>query len=385
MLKLITGLPGSYKSTYFVQTLAETCQRTEGHDGHRSIYACNVKGLRVDDPAFCGRVELLDDPNEWESLPDGSIIFIDEVQQFWRKRGPSKPCPPAVEHMDTHRHRGFDFVMVTQTPMLVDVELRAFIQEHHHFHRPFGLPFASVYRFEVCETEPVKAGRTASSGVVVGKYTPKRWAWKLYKSSTIHTVKMRPPWKLVAVGVSLIGALFVVVPSAFGMYEKLFGETRFHGKTVAPQATDAKGTGGALGAMVAAQATPMPTVSVPTPAGSIVAPIEQALAAFRPFGFLDRTDIDPVAFFRDRVVRLLGQVSDGEHERCSVEVDGESWTCDELQESGFELRYRVGRVEAYASGKRVFVATFRPLPPVARPGADDPLQRGAQAAKRGFS
>ena len=89
MITLITGAPGAGKTALMVELL-----RTIYKD--RPVYACNVEGLTL--PHF-----QLDDLSKWpEVVPDGSLVVCDEVQRFWRPRGPGQKVPADVSALETH-------------------------------------------------------------------------------------------------------------------------------------------------------------------------------------------------------------------------------------------------------------------------------------------
>src|SRR5256885_16044190 len=67
-----------------------------------------------------------------ETVPDGSVIIIDEVQRIWRPSGPGQKIPDMIALLETHRHRGLDFYIITQGPNLIHANVRALIGRHVH-------------------------------------------------------------------------------------------------------------------------------------------------------------------------------------------------------------------------------------------------------------
>ena len=111
MLTLITGAPGSGKSAALVSMLEEL-----GVNG-RPLYVNGITDLTIPH-------EPLEDPDKWfDTVPDGSVIILDEVQRYWRPRGPGQKVPPHISLLETHRHRGLDFYVITQGPNLIDSNL----------------------------------------------------------------------------------------------------------------------------------------------------------------------------------------------------------------------------------------------------------------------
>lgn len=118
MITLLTGSPGAGKTAALVEILA-------GLDGSRPVFVDGLDGLKLPHNVC--------DANNWPSeLPDGAILVVDEAQRVWRPRGPSAKVPDSVAEMETHRHRGIDIYMTTQSPRLVDANVRALVGRHIH-------------------------------------------------------------------------------------------------------------------------------------------------------------------------------------------------------------------------------------------------------------
>ena len=196
MIHLLTGLPGSGKSLRTVFYIAKFLE--EG----RPVYACGVDGLNV--PG----VEPLDDPNDWESLPDGSVIVVDEVQKRWPSRRGAEPIPP-VRALSEHRHQGKDFVLVTQHPAMVDSYVRRLVGRHEHLVRKFGVGAAQIYSWNEVQDDPSQNTARELAEETLWAY-PKH-LFGMYKSATLHTVKRRIPksFYVIAAAALLIPALAI--------------------------------------------------------------------------------------------------------------------------------------------------------------------------------
>lgn len=196
MITLITGAPGAGKSAALVSLLQ---QLSKG----RAIYAHGIPDLKVEH-------QPLDNPNQWHTdVPDGSIIVIDEVQTVWRPRGPGQGVPPDIQALETHRHRGIDFYIVTQSPRLVHTNVRALVGRHVHL-RDVGFLGRYWYEWPEC----------AENASASWKQAPIRKRYKLpaaifgqYKSASVHVKPVRSfPWMLVV-------AVFALVATAgLGLY-----------------------------------------------------------------------------------------------------------------------------------------------------------------------
>jgi zona occludens toxin len=119
--------------------------------------------------------------------------------------------PPAeIAALETHRHKGVDFILITQHPMLIDQNVRRLIGRHEHVRRIFGMQRALVYQWDGCQSDVSRlAGGTRSV------FTYPKKAFELYKSSELHT---KPKYKIPAFflfPVAVVALAVVAGPSAF--------------------------------------------------------------------------------------------------------------------------------------------------------------------------
>lgn len=178
----VTGLPGAGKSLRAVQRIVEA--REQG----RNVYVCGLDGL---DPSV--GAEIIESPNDWQDLPDGSLVVVDEAQKWWPQRRAGDPAP-YIRALSEHRHRGFDFLIVTQHPSMVDKYVRTLCGEHEHVLRQFGLRGAKIVTWQECYDDP-QSQATRDRGTIKPWAYPKR-LFTLYKSATLHTVKARIPLRM---------------------------------------------------------------------------------------------------------------------------------------------------------------------------------------------
>jgi zona occludens toxin len=204
MIHLITGLPGSGKSLRTVHYIHQFVQ--EG----RPVYACGVDGLNL--PG----VMPLDNPNEWEQFPDGSVFIIDEAQKVWPSRRGAEPIPP-VRALSEHRHHGMDFVLITQHPAMIDSYVRRLVGRHEHLVRKFGVQAATVFSWNEVQDDPSQNSARELAEESLWAY-PKH-LFGLYKSATIHTVKRRIPKALI-----VVAAAAILIPAlAWSAYSTITG------------------------------------------------------------------------------------------------------------------------------------------------------------------
>lgn len=179
MITLITGVPGASKTL-------NTIKHVRDSHADRKIYYRAIKELSLD---WC---ELSDDQVlSWTDLPDGSVLVIDEAQQVWPNIANNQKSPLSVMALDTHRHRGFDFYVITQKATMVDFRLRGFVGRHWHFERAFGQN--RVRRLEwqkaISDVDDYHTRQTAETSSI--KIDPA--IFNLYKSAELHTVKKTIP------------------------------------------------------------------------------------------------------------------------------------------------------------------------------------------------
>lgn len=205
MIYLFTGTPGAGKTLNAIR-FVDTDEAFKG----RKIYYCNIPELTLDWEQITS-----EQASTWYDLPEGSVIVVDECQQIFPVRTASKQKPPGVARMDTHRHGGYDIVLITQSPKLLDSAVRAFVGDHQHYVRHFGQEHSRRFRWSECN-ESIQSRSTALADKV---HFPKKY-YGVYKSSSQHTHKKRLPWLVFApyvfFGVALLlgGGWFVKNKSA---------------------------------------------------------------------------------------------------------------------------------------------------------------------------
>lgn len=187
MITLITGAPGAGKSAALVQLLDELAKG-------RTLYVDGIPDLKVPH-------EKLEDPRRWpEVVPDGAAIVIDEVQRVWRPRGPGQKVPSDISALETHRHRGLDFFIVTQAPRLVDANVRALVGRHVHL-RDLGLLGRWWYEWPEC-SESV----AWKSAPIKRRYRLPKAIFDKYRSASMHVKPIRSvPWMLFVAAGAVVG------------------------------------------------------------------------------------------------------------------------------------------------------------------------------------
>lgn len=191
MITLITGAPGAGKTNALVSLLAELA---EG----RALYVSGIPDLQV--PHV-----VLDDPTKWhEVVEDGGAVVIDEVQRVWRPN--RSKIPDDIAALETHRHRGIDFFIVTQGPNLVHQNVRALVGRHVHL-RDTGITGRWWYEWPECCDNVTSGWKQAP---LKKHYSLDKKAQALYTSASKHVKPIRSFPKVLLLLLAVLVAFVVL-------------------------------------------------------------------------------------------------------------------------------------------------------------------------------
>lgn len=206
MITLMTGLPGSGKTAKMVADMAAIKDRP--------IFVMGIPDLKVNH-------EIVPPVSEWTrqepskedasllvpvfNFPENALIVIDEAQNVYRPRPTGSKVPDIVAAFETHRHEGIDFWLITQHPSLLDANIRRLVGKHFHVHmHPLG---RTLMEWAGARNPDEKSDRMDA---VSQRYSPPKKAFKLYKSSQLHTKQTRRfPWIVLGVVILVIFAIFL--------------------------------------------------------------------------------------------------------------------------------------------------------------------------------
>ncbi|EMT5434786.1 zonular occludens toxin family protein [Stenotrophomonas maltophilia] len=216
MIYWYTGQPGHGKTLHGIDRLLEF------KDQGRAVYACNIREF---DYAKAGVLEMTPEQfRDWPNfLPDGAVALVDEAYEhnMLPKRPPGSKVPTHVEQLAKHRHRGLDFIFISQSPdKQCDQFVHDLIERHVHVRRRFGTKFVHLREFDRFESQAEKA----TPLVVKRKALPKR-PMGLYKSTELDTTERKIPWYYVALPVAVVGGLGLMYYTFGNMGERLGGGT----------------------------------------------------------------------------------------------------------------------------------------------------------------
>lgn len=207
-ITLITGVPGSGKTLYAIDKILRSYVGATSDkildDGfvlkiQRIIYT-NINGLLIDHEKIEGSGEWKKSGSEWSFTGEndqglrnwhnwakpGSLICFDEFQKCWPPRPNGAPIPPDIQTLDTHRHMGVDFLLITQNCMNIDRHVLGLVDRHLHIRRVANMPMAVVYEWD----------HASKSLLYKNSITKSAWRYdksvfKLYKSAELHTKQAR--------------------------------------------------------------------------------------------------------------------------------------------------------------------------------------------------
>lgn len=186
MITLITGGPGMGKTALAVSLLIDQY-------ASRPIFT-NIRGLTLDHSKLPKLEEWTSEtPNDQGTsehhftFPPGAVVVIDECQQFFRPRASGSKVPPYISAFETHRHRGIDFILVTQGSGLLDNNIKKLVKGGLHIFLKSS--YVGRYRYEKSEVIN-EEDKTAIALASRRKYKLPTKVFDLYKSAELHT---KPP------------------------------------------------------------------------------------------------------------------------------------------------------------------------------------------------
>ncbi|WP_313172021.1 zonular occludens toxin domain-containing protein [Stenotrophomonas sp.] len=245
MIYWFTGQPGHGKTLHAIERLLEF------KDQGRIVYACNIREF---DYAKTGVLEMTPEQfKDWPNfLPDGAVALVDEAYEHGMlpKRPSGSKVPNHVEQLAKHRHRGLDFIFVSQSPdKQCDQFVHDLIERHIHVRRRFGTQFVQLREFDKFEAQAEKAIPLVNRR----KKLPKR-PMGTYKSTELDTTERRIPWYYIAFPIGIALGLYMMYYTFGSMGERLGGDEQAlpAGNQVGTATTPRDGANATAGGGVAA-------------------------------------------------------------------------------------------------------------------------------------
>lgn len=214
MIHLITGMPGNGKSLRAVWWLISQIHidnaAVKAGAPPREFYT-DIEGFDVDAVERLTGRRVLPAPDDWRDAPNGSVLVYDEAHRRFPSTGrPGRSDDPVIRDMDTHRHGGYDIVLITQWPTKIHHEVRSLIGNHVHMNRSMGLEAAGVLTWSRVQIDPYDERQREKAEEEIWRFP--RDMYPLYKSATLHTVshKFRLPKKFWGVLSTFVMLLIVL-------------------------------------------------------------------------------------------------------------------------------------------------------------------------------
>lgn len=143
---------------------------------------------------------------DWRDAPDGSIIVIDEIQLVEPYKN-KKSEDEMIMHLTIHRHRGFDFYIITQATRYLHPVMKELFTVHYHLTRPYGWT-CRVYQYGSARDNP-NALINKINCESKTSFKPADRIFTLYKSTTIDTSQKRIPKFIYFIGAFVIAMCFL--------------------------------------------------------------------------------------------------------------------------------------------------------------------------------
>ena len=125
MIRFITGAPGAGKSLYVLDVFVNR-RKEYGLEGREVLWCGFDFGDRK--PPF-GRVVDVDVIRDWSSQKDGTVFVVDEAQKLFSSYKGERH-ESWTSGLTEHRHRGFDFFLLTQDVQFLPKPLHKLVGEH---------------------------------------------------------------------------------------------------------------------------------------------------------------------------------------------------------------------------------------------------------------
>lgn len=145
---------------------------------------------------------------DWRKTPQGSYFVIDEAQLIPIFSDEARGIDPIVKDLTIHRHKGYDFLFITQEPSFVHKYIRKLASLHIHLVNIFGWEQSMKLEWSVVQDSPNAIKSLARAENLTRWRFPKH-VYKLYKSTTINTRVKRIPKKLVICAV--LAVVFILL------------------------------------------------------------------------------------------------------------------------------------------------------------------------------
>lgn len=174
---LVTGKPRIGKTAFSVELIM-----FDDYYKNRKLFS-NVNGLKVPhhQPP---EGHTWEDLHIWLKYPEniGAVVLFDEVQNLFPARPAGSRMPDNVSWLHVHGHTATDLVFITQSPKVIDLNLRELVGKHIHIaaNKVGGL---TRLEFNEVALNPTKQSRDAVSSI----HHIRKEVFDYYQSAEAHT------------------------------------------------------------------------------------------------------------------------------------------------------------------------------------------------------
>ena len=226
MITLITGGPGTGKTAWLLNQLIDLKKQ----EPYRLLFVHGVRNLRgihhetiycrsqlcdicrSQDQAIEQRSNTDNPPKFVEDWPKWkqpeSLIIVDEVQRIWRPTHGSQGPSEAISALETHRHYGVDFWLISQGPHLFHNFIRLLVGRHIHLVANWA--GRREYEWPECKQDVQSRG-----DAVQRPYTLPKRVYSMYDSAEVHTKQNKRKPMSLYIALAAIAALLYIVPSIY--------------------------------------------------------------------------------------------------------------------------------------------------------------------------
>jgi hypothetical protein len=145
---------------------------------------------------------------DWRKTPQGSYFVIDEAQLINIFSDEARGIDPIVKDLTIHRHKGYDFLFITQEPSFVHKYIRKLSSHHIHLVNIFGWEQSMKLEWTVVQDSP-NAIKSLARAENISRWQFPKHVYNLYKSTTINTRVKRIPKKLVVC--AILAVVFILL------------------------------------------------------------------------------------------------------------------------------------------------------------------------------
>lgn len=210
MITLITGTPGAGKTAWTVQEIIRL-------PSQRKIFVHGIPALKIPHDAIycksplCDICQKIPDDDKLYYVEDwpqwatpGSLIICDEIQRIWGAANAGSIKSDDISSLQTHRHIGLDFWLISQSPKLLHTGVRTLVGRHIHLVSRWS--GRTEYEFPEC-----RDNTESRSDAVSRPYKLPKHVFSKYQSSSLHTkLSHRKPLAL------YFFALILMILAGFG-------------------------------------------------------------------------------------------------------------------------------------------------------------------------